>query len=190
MDNFILFYFCQMRDLKVFVSTHDPKLGLSSYNLTCDLSHLLRPFEKFTQVTFIQHLTGRQYSEKVAENCIASWKLAGFYSGEEAKAIETFLEVFKDQTFPHGSSVSFTQSPPHGSSTISFSKDESIPQVGNEVMVNKLLGEAILESIIGKHGVSPAARQRLPQRLSDLLTEKPELLGVGKPTNQVEVGGN
>ncbi|KAM1445169.1 hypothetical protein ACFX2I_041236 [Malus domestica] len=167
-----------MRDLKVFVSTLDPKLGLS------------RPFEKFTQVTFIQHLTGRQYSEKVAENCIASWKLAGFYSGEEAKAIETFLEVFKDQTFPHGSSVSFTQSPPHGSSTISFSKDESIPQVGNEVMVNKLLGEAILESIIGKHGVSPAARQRLPQRLSDLLTEKPELLGVGKPTNQVEVGGN
>ena len=33
---------------------------------------------------------------------------------------------------------------------------------------NKLLTEAILESIIGKHGVSPAAKKSLAARLSEL----------------------
>lgn len=36
---------------------------------------------------------------------------------------------------------------------------------------NKLLSEAVLESIIGKHGVSPAAKQSLAARSSELLKE-------------------
>ena len=36
---------------------------------------------------------------------------------------------------------------------------------------NKLLSEAILESMIGKHGVSPAAKKSLAARLSKLLKE-------------------
>lgn len=36
---------------------------------------------------------------------------------------------------------------------------------------NKLLSEAVLESIIGKHGVSPAAKKSLATRVSELLKD-------------------
>lgn len=62
------------------------------------------------------------------------------------------------------------------SQQISFSKDDSLPEVGNAVIENKLLSEAVLESIIGKQGVSPGARKTLAERLSELL--------------KVEVGGD
>lgn len=62
------------------------------------------------KVTMILPLTGAQYSEKVAENCIAIWKLFGIYTDAEAKAVEKFVEVFKDEIFPPGSSILFTQS--------------------------------------------------------------------------------
>ncbi|KAB2635516.1 chalcone isomerase [Pyrus ussuriensis x Pyrus communis] len=58
------------------------------------------PFEKFIQVTTILPLTGQQYAEKVSENCVAFWKSVGIYTDVEEKAIEKFLEVFKDQNFP------------------------------------------------------------------------------------------
>merc|ERR1712183_474203 len=96
----------------------------------------------------------------VSENCVAFWKSVGIYTDAEAKAIEKFLEVFKDENFPPGSSILFTQSP-NGSLTISFSKDGSIPEVENAVIENKLLSEAVLESIVGKHGVSPEAKKCL-----------------------------
>ncbi|XP_052206143.1 chalcone--flavanone isomerase-like isoform X2 [Diospyros lotus] len=128
------------------------------------------PFEKLTQVTMILPLTGKQYSEKVAENCVAYWKAIGTYTDSEAKAIEKFMEIFKDENFPPGASILFTQSP-IGSLVITFSKDGSMPETGNVVIENKQLSEAILESIIGKHGVSPAAKQSLASRISDLLKE-------------------
>lgn len=68
------------------------------------------PFEKFTRITMILPLTGQQYSEKVSENCVAIWKSLGIYTEAEGKAIEKFLEAFKDQNFAPGSSVLFTQS--------------------------------------------------------------------------------
>nr|AHI86005.1 chalcone isomerase [Olea europaea]AHI86006.1 chalcone isomerase [Olea europaea] len=124
------------------------------------------PFEKFTRVTMILPLTGPQYSEKVAENCVAHWKAKGTYTDAESKAIEKFLEVFKNETFPPGSSILFTQSP-LGSLTISFSKGDSLPESGVAVIENKLLSEAVLQSIIGEHGVSPEAKQSLAARLSE-----------------------
>nr|QLM00654.1 chalcone isomerase 1 [Ziziphora clinopodioides subsp. bungeana] len=128
------------------------------------------PFEKLTKVTMILPLTGQQYSEKVAENCTAYWKAVGKYTDAEGKAIEKFLQVFKEETFAPGASILFTQSPT-GSLTIAFSKDGSIPEEGKAVIENKLLAQAILESIIGKHGVSPTARQSLAARISDLLKQ-------------------
>ncbi|XP_002529711.3 chalcone--flavanone isomerase [Ricinus communis] len=125
------------------------------------------PYEKFIRVTMILPLSGQQYSEKVAENCVAIWKSFGIYTDAEAKAIDKFLEIFKEENFPPGSSILFTQLP-HGSVAISFSKDGSIPEVENGLIENKLLSEAILESIIGKHGVSPAARQSVAARLAYL----------------------
>lgn len=40
------------------------------------------------------------------------------------------------------------------------------------MLENKLLSEAVLESIIGKHGVSPEAKQNLATKLAELLNEK------------------
>lgn len=73
--------------------------------------HCSGPFEKFMQVTMILPLTGQQYSEKVAENCVAIWKSLGIYTDAEAQAIDKFVTVFKDETFPPGSSILFTVSP-------------------------------------------------------------------------------
>ena len=56
-------------------------------------------------------LTGRQYSEKVAENCSAYWKAVGIYTDAEGKAIEMFLDIFQNESFPPGASILFTQSP-------------------------------------------------------------------------------
>lgn len=126
------------------------------------------PFEKFIQVKMILPLTGKQYSEKVVENCAAYWKAIGAYSDAEAKALDKFLEVFQTESFPPGASILFTQAP-LGSLTISFTKDVSIPEVGSAVIEHKPLSEAVLESIIGKQGVSPAAKKSLALRLSDLL---------------------
>lgn len=79
---------------------------------------ILGPFEKFIRVTMILPLTGQQYSEKVKENCVGIWKSLGIYTDAEAKAIEKFIEVFKDETFPPGSSILFTTFP-NGSLTVS-----------------------------------------------------------------------
>ncbi|KAK4418172.1 Chalcone--flavonone isomerase [Sesamum alatum] len=128
------------------------------------------PFEKFTKVTMILPLTGQQYSEKVVENCVAHWKAVGKYTDAESEATKKFLQVFRNETFPPAASILFTQSP-LGSLTIGFSKDGSIPENGNAVIENKQLSEAVLESIIGKNGVSPSAKQSLAARLSDLLKQ-------------------
>lgn len=63
-------------------------------------------------------LTGAQYSEKVTENCVAYWKSVGTYTDAEARAVEKFLEVFKEETFPPGASILFTQLP-NGSLAVS-----------------------------------------------------------------------
>ncbi|CAH9111634.1 unnamed protein product [Cuscuta europaea] len=126
------------------------------------------PFEKLTQITMILPLSGKQYSEKVTENCVAYWKGAGIYGDEESAAIQKFLDVFSDQMFQPGASILFTHSP-LGSLTICFSKDGSMPETANTVIENKRLSEAVLESIIGVNGVSPAAKQSLALRLSELV---------------------
>lgn len=71
------------------------------------------PFEKFTNVTMILPLTGQQYAEKVAENCEAAWKSRGMYTEEGAEAIKKFIDAFKNETFPAGSSILFTHLPPN-----------------------------------------------------------------------------
>nr|P11651.1 RecName: Full=Chalcone--flavanone isomerase B; Short=CHI-B; Short=Chalcone isomerase B [Petunia x hybrida]CAA32730.1 chalcone isomerase [Petunia x hybrida]prf//1807331B chalcone flavanone isomerase [Petunia x hybrida] len=125
------------------------------------------PFEKFTRVRFILPLTGKQFSEKVAENCVAHWKATGTYSDAGSRAIEKFLNVVKSETFLPGASILFTQSP-LGSLTISFTKDDSISEAGNAVIENKQFSEAVLETIIGEHGVSPAAKCSIAARMSEL----------------------
>ncbi|KAF6164349.1 hypothetical protein GIB67_037506 [Kingdonia uniflora] len=136
---------------------------------------VMGPFEKFIRVTMILPLTGQMYAEKVTENCVAIWKAMGIYTDAEAKAVEKFIEVFKDETFPPGSSILFTQSP-LGTLTIGFSKDGSIPEVENAVIENRPLSGAILMSIIGPKGVSPDTKRSFAVRMSELLkVEKVEV---------------
>jgi chalcone isomerase len=54
---------------------------------------------------------------------------------------------------------------------VAFSKDSSVPASGGVAIENKHLCEAVLESIIGEHGVSPAAKLSLAARVSELLTK-------------------
>ncbi|XP_038890831.1 chalcone--flavonone isomerase [Benincasa hispida] len=128
------------------------------------------PFEKLTNVTLILPLTGEEYAEKVAENCAAAWKSMGIYTDEGAEAIRKFIDAFKNENFPPSSSILFTHFPPNTLS-ISFSKDGCSGEKQEEMVrkiENKLLSESVLESIIGKNGVSPAARLSLATRFSQL----------------------
>ncbi|KAI7745429.1 hypothetical protein M8C21_021000 [Ambrosia artemisiifolia] len=129
------------------------------------------PFEKLGQVTMIVPLTGKYFAEKVTENFVTIWKSFGTYTEVQAKTINKFLEAFENQNFPPGSSIFFTVSPV-GSLTISFSKDGSIPEVGNVVIEEGKLGEAILESMIGEQSVAPATKQSLASRLSDIMNQE------------------
>ncbi|KAK9154206.1 hypothetical protein Sjap_001686 [Stephania japonica] len=125
-------------------------------------------FEKFTRITMILPLSGAQYSEKVAENCTVFLRSKDKYSESEAKALEQFLQVFKEHSFSPGASVLFTHSP-SGALTIAFSEDGSVPDMGNAVIENKAVAEAVLESIIGENGVSLEAKRSLALRLCELM---------------------
>ncbi|KAJ4821717.1 Chalcone-flavonone isomerase family protein [Rhynchospora pubera] len=126
------------------------------------------PFEKFIRVTMILPLTGEQYSEKVSENCVAHWKSIGIFTEAEANAVDKFKQVFKPETFPPGSSILFTHSP-SGTLSIAFSKDDSVPETNMAVIENKALCRAVIESIIGEHGVSPAAKSSIAVRFCEHL---------------------
>nr|ADT63063.1 chalcone isomerase [Fagopyrum esculentum] len=125
-------------------------------------------FEKFIQISMLKPLTGAQYSEKVSENCVAIWKAIGIYSEADEKAIEKFTEIFKEQNFPPGTSILFKQCAPK-SLRIAFGKHDAIPEADVAVIENGPLSQSVLESIIGKNGVSPAARESLAVRLHELL---------------------
>ncbi|XP_038971997.1 chalcone--flavonone isomerase-like [Phoenix dactylifera] len=68
---------------------------------------------------------------------------------------------------------------------IASSEDGSMPEAGRGVIENKALCVAILESIIGEHGVSPAAERSLAVRLSERLKESQD--GEEKVGNPVPV---
>lgn len=52
---------------------------------------------------------------------------------------------------------------------IAFSKDGTIPEGPAAVIENTALAEAILESIIGEDGISPAAKRSLAERMSEFM---------------------
>lgn len=67
------------------------------------------PFDKFVRVTMVVPLTGEQYSDNVAKNCVSHWKETDIYTDAEAQAqaVAHFKEVFKSRNFPPGSSLLF-----------------------------------------------------------------------------------
>ncbi|XP_061372227.1 chalcone--flavanone isomerase 1A-like [Gastrolobium bilobum] len=123
------------------------------------------PFEKLIRGSKIRPLTGIEYSGKVMENCVAHMKSVGTYGDAEAAAIEKFAEAFKNVNFPQGASVFYRQSP-DGILGLSFCQDGTIPpQHEATVIENKAASEAVLETMIGEHAVSPDLKRSLAARL-------------------------
>ncbi|KAI4351158.1 hypothetical protein L6164_005540 [Bauhinia variegata] len=129
------------------------------------------PFEKLIRGSKILPLSGPEYVSKVSENCASHLKSVGTYTDAEAKAIEKLIEAFKDQNFPPGSSVFYTQSPA-GTLTLNFSKDGTIPEGKGVVIENKPVSEAVLETMIGRNAVSPALKQNLAVRYLEILNSQ------------------
>ncbi|KAK1431699.1 hypothetical protein QVD17_08254 [Tagetes erecta] len=125
-------------------------------------------FEKCIQITTIVPITGVQFSEKVCEICVKIWKAKGTYTDEDGKSIDKFLETFKEQKFPPGSTILLAMSS-NGSLMVTFSQDGVIPEAVNATFENVKLGQAIYNMMIGTHGVSPEAKQSLATRVSQLL---------------------
>ncbi|MCL7029931.1 hypothetical protein MKW94_013767 [Papaver nudicaule] len=65
------------------------------------------------------------FMDIVTENCVEYLKAKDMYTDAEAKAVERFIEIFKNEMFPPASSILLTLSPT-GSLTVGFSKDTFI----------------------------------------------------------------
>ncbi|GJM94809.1 hypothetical protein PR202_ga11488 [Eleusine coracana subsp. coracana] len=127
-------------------------------------------FEKFTRVTFIgRPLDAKDFAGKVMESRVEYLKSACTYTDAEAAAVDEFKAVFKGQTLPPGASALFTHSPA-GVITVAVSEDSSVPETGARAAIeNKVLCEAVMESIIGERIVSPATKLSIATRARELL---------------------
>ncbi|CAK9176548.1 unnamed protein product [Ilex paraguariensis] len=110
----------------------------------------------------------------LADNAVSS--LAVNWKGKTTEELTESVEFFRDiVTGAFEKFIKVTMILPltgkQYSEKISFSIDDTIPDVGNATIENKQLSEAVLESIIGKHGVSPEAKQSLAVRISELLNQ-------------------
>ncbi|KAJ9545663.1 hypothetical protein OSB04_025370 [Centaurea solstitialis] len=127
------------------------------------------PFEKLAEVAMIVPLVVMQHAETLSKMCVAIWKAEGTYTDADSTTIAKYLEAFKDQgKFSPGSSILYTTTP-DGLVMVSFVKDGIIPETPVVVLENKKLGQALFESVIGKNGVSPEAKQSLASRLAELM---------------------
>nr|GEW10553.1 chalcone isomerase [Tanacetum cinerariifolium] len=89
-------------------------------------------------------------------------------SDADAATIDKFLEALKDVSFAPGASVLFT-SPPAGSVTVNLGKDGIISEAAIVVFENEKWGATVMESLIGRNGVSQEAKQSVASRVSELL---------------------
>ncbi|XP_057422895.1 chalcone--flavanone isomerase 3 [Lotus japonicus] len=128
------------------------------------------PSEKLIRGSKLRPLSGVEYSRKVMENCVAHMKSTGTYGEAEAAAIGKFAEAFRNLDFPPGSSVFYRQSP-DGELGLSFSPDDTLPEKEAVVIENKALSEAVLETMIGEHAVSPDLKRCLAERLPAVLNQ-------------------
>ncbi|KAE9462488.1 hypothetical protein C3L33_05584, partial [Rhododendron williamsianum] len=92
--------------------------------------------------------------------------LAVKWKGKSAEELTESVEFFRDIV-----SASHTDLEEYTPFPIGFSKDGLLPEKGKVVIENKQLSEAVLESIVGKHGVSPVAKQSLASRVFELFKE-------------------
>ncbi|KAJ7546536.1 hypothetical protein O6H91_08G043300 [Diphasiastrum complanatum] len=124
-------------------------------------------FEKCAKVALLKPLTGIQYSEKVLEHTKAE---LGKRGDAEDKAIQEFLDAFKQETFFPGSAILLFVSP--AGLTIAFSHEsDTNPEIRAAATIdNRRFAEAVLATILGKHSVSPDAKASVARRISSRLS--------------------
>nr|QTF65956.1 chalcone isomerase [Dracaena cambodiana] len=127
------------------------------------------PFEKLSRVTLLQPLTGPQFSTKVAENCTAIWRRNGTDVEAQRGVLAEFHEIFKSEMLLPNSVLFFAYHP-SGTLEIVISENGAVPETG-KVIKSRALSEALLDSIIGEHGVSPMLKRCLALRMSQLMNE-------------------
>jgi len=149
-------------------------------------------------VTFIwpKAVAAEEFAAKVMESRVAYLKATGAYTDAEAAAVEEFKAAFKSHSLAPGASVLFTHSLAgvltvsihprtpisydgftcgvsidllHPSIQVAISDDSSAPGAGIAAIENKPLCEAVLESIIGEHSISPATKQSIATRVPEIL---------------------
>ncbi|GJR00405.1 chalcone isomerase [Tanacetum coccineum] len=126
------------------------------------------PFEKLTQVSMLIPIPGKSFSQTISQLWVGIRKENGTYADADAATIDKFLEALKDESFAPGASILFTSSPA-GSVTVNLVKDGTISEAAIVVFENEKWGATVVESVIGKNGVSQEAKQSLASRVSELL---------------------
>ena len=108
----------------IFTSESD----LNNFNL------ITGSFEKLSRVTLMQPLTGQQFSQKIAENCIAIWRTNGVDIDEQGEALAKFYEIFR----PHDllpNSLAFFAFHASGALEVKHSKSFNLSLVHNNFRV-------------------------------------------------------
>ncbi|XP_078162055.1 chalcone--flavanone isomerase-like [Carex rostrata] len=124
------------------------------------------PFEKFIRVTMISSLTGQQFMGMAGKYTMEHMKAHGLFNEAEVDGLNKFHEVLNPENLPPGRSLLFSFSP-SGAFSITFSNDDSVPETNKAVIENLNLCRAFPETILGVHGVSPAAKQSLAIRFCE-----------------------
>ncbi|PWA47193.1 chalcone isomerase [Artemisia annua] len=126
------------------------------------------PFEKLTQISMLIPIPGKSFSETISQLWVEILKANGTYTDADVTNIVKFLNALKDESFAPGASILFTSSPA-GSVTVNLVKDGIISEAAIVVFENEKWGATVMESVIGKNGVSQEAKQSLASRVPDLL---------------------
>nr|GEU53797.1 chalcone isomerase [Tanacetum cinerariifolium] len=126
------------------------------------------PFEKLIHVNPLVPLMGKHFAEVTSSKMVDMWKEDGTYTDLDAKTVDKYLEVFKDETLmPGGDSVLLTFLSDR-SVPLSIGKDGIIPKTPIAVLDHKKWAPTMLEAAIGRDGVYLQARRTIASRISNL----------------------
>ncbi|XP_006850622.2 chalcone--flavonone isomerase [Amborella trichopoda] len=141
---------------------------LASPNFFMDIVNC--PFQKMSHMAMISTLDGEEFSGKVVDKLKAIMEASGTFSPQQSLlALHKFLEAFKGKMLTYGSAIFFAYS--KAGLLIAITEDGSVPEQEDVMIEDKALTQALLDSIIGEHGVSPAAKRSVAKRLSEALSK-------------------
>lgn len=69
------------------------------------------PFEKLSHATALVPIDGKDFAKNSSGAFAGVLKAKGIYTDADSKTFDHYTEVFKDESFPPGSSILFTTLP-------------------------------------------------------------------------------